>query len=325
MASNFQIQMEKLSKDNYDTWRLHMEAVLVKYDHWEYVDGTTTRPEDDEVAAAAWDKRDRKVKSDIILGISPTELGHIKNCTTSREYQQTPQKRFNCNYCKKFGHKAADCRKKAADQKPFSSNATEEEEAFIVTHLEDDPVNEKATFACAFCVESTSNNIWCMDSGATSHMCRNRKCFSEITQVENQMVRLAVDKTTHILGKGTVHLTLKNGCREQKILLDNVLYVPELKTNLFSVSKATRGDRIITFNETDAEVRNKMNEIIFKGKRRGELYLIEPKNEVNSETNHSTKFHAKIALLTTEPKPETETCSTAEILNKSSEINKWHW
>lgn len=73
-----------LGKDNYDTWRLHMEPVPVKNNHWEYVHGTTDRPEE-EPAASAWDRRDRKAKADIILAISPIELGHIKNCTTSKE------------------------------------------------------------------------------------------------------------------------------------------------------------------------------------------------------------------------------------------------
>lgn len=78
MAWNVQVQMEKLGNDNCDKWRFHMEAVLVKNDHQEYLDGTTDRPEK-EAAVTVWDRRDGKANADIILAISPTELGHIKN------------------------------------------------------------------------------------------------------------------------------------------------------------------------------------------------------------------------------------------------------
>ncbi|XP_026669282.1 uncharacterized protein LOC113464332, partial [Ceratina calcarata] len=92
MASGFAIQMDRLGKENYDTWKQQIEAVLVKNDRWEYVDGTKPRPEQAVPATdantaeiAAWDKNDHKAKADITLAINPSELCHVKNCTTSRE------------------------------------------------------------------------------------------------------------------------------------------------------------------------------------------------------------------------------------------------
>lgn len=31
------MHIEKLQKDNFDTWKLQMCAILIKNDHWEYV------------------------------------------------------------------------------------------------------------------------------------------------------------------------------------------------------------------------------------------------------------------------------------------------
>lgn len=88
--SGHTVQIEKLSKENFDTWKLQMEAILIKNDYWPYVNGTTARPvaveENPNVAAiSAWDKADSKARADIILSMSPSELCHVKYSVTSNE------------------------------------------------------------------------------------------------------------------------------------------------------------------------------------------------------------------------------------------------
>ena len=84
------MHIEKLGKDNYDTWKQQIEAILVRNDHWEYVAGTNLKPEviannaANATDRANWDKADmNKAKADIILAIQPSGLCHTKNCTTS--------------------------------------------------------------------------------------------------------------------------------------------------------------------------------------------------------------------------------------------------
>lgn len=84
-------RLETLSKDNYDTWRIQVEALLIKNDAWEYVTGEKTKSEiveGDAASAAAqktWIVQDRKAKSDLILSINPSELKQIRGCETSKE------------------------------------------------------------------------------------------------------------------------------------------------------------------------------------------------------------------------------------------------
>jgi len=80
MASN--VRIELLDKENYDTWKIQMEALLIKNDLLGYVDGTIVKP---EIADADWKKSDKKAKSDIILSISPSEIKNTKGCGTSKE------------------------------------------------------------------------------------------------------------------------------------------------------------------------------------------------------------------------------------------------
>jgi len=94
MASHHTVQIEPLNRDNFDTWKIQMEALLVKNDSWGYVTGEIPKPEvsihdvNRATAIATWEKEDRKARSDIILGISPAELKQVKNCGTSREVWQ---------------------------------------------------------------------------------------------------------------------------------------------------------------------------------------------------------------------------------------------
>lgn len=84
-------RFESLNKENYDTWRMFMEALLVKNDMWQYVNGTCVKPEvmagnaASTEAARKWEQNDAKARSDIVLSISSTELKQIKGCGTSRE------------------------------------------------------------------------------------------------------------------------------------------------------------------------------------------------------------------------------------------------
>ena len=38
-------RIEPLGKHNYDSWRIQIEALLIKPDGWNYVFGTTVKPE----------------------------------------------------------------------------------------------------------------------------------------------------------------------------------------------------------------------------------------------------------------------------------------
>lgn len=86
-------RIEPLSKDNYDTWKMQIEALMIKSDLWEYVNGEITLPvvgtSADAVTVSAlqsqWRKNDRKARSDLILSIHPSQLPQVRNLDTSRE------------------------------------------------------------------------------------------------------------------------------------------------------------------------------------------------------------------------------------------------
>lgn len=161
-----------------------------------------------------------------------------KGSKTTIEKEVKP---FKCHYCHKRGHKIAQCWKKKNEE------ATYAEDAFYAINEDTccKRMANKENFINAFNVKSEETEKWYLDSGATSHMCKDRNRFVNLQTVVNQKVRFANDKLSDIKGIGTVYLSLAEGTRLHRIKLENTLYVPELSTNLFSASKATTNGRKI--------------------------------------------------------------------------------
>lgn len=77
--------IEKLTEENYELWKVQMKSVLVFNDLWAYVDGTVVKPEDNVAEVADWTKKDAKALALINLSITHSQLNHVKKATTSME------------------------------------------------------------------------------------------------------------------------------------------------------------------------------------------------------------------------------------------------
>ena len=90
-----------------------------------------------------------------------------------------PKRRLTCHFCKKPGHFKRNCRKFAAQlqvndnpkhsankaaAKEQESSSTSNDEAMVVSHA----------------LSATSRGNWIIDSGATCHMCSDKKLFREL-------------------------------------------------------------------------------------------------------------------------------------------------
>ncbi|PHT50337.1 hypothetical protein CQW23_10084 [Capsicum baccatum] len=75
---------------------------------------------------------------------------------------------------------------------------------------------------------------WWMDYGATRHVCANKELFSSFApaQVE-EMIYMANSATAKVEETGKIYLKMTSG---KVLTLNNVLYVPELRRNLISIS-----------------------------------------------------------------------------------------
>lgn len=115
---------------------------------------------------------------------------------------------------------------------------------------------------------------WYIDSGATSHMCNDRSMFINY-QTHNEIILLAGDKHIDAIGKGDVLIRYDN----YDIMLENVLYSPELQANFISVSKAVDRGLTVMFDAKKALVRRRDGDIVLSASRRENMFQFDNKQK----------------------------------------------
>jgi hypothetical protein len=100
---------------------------------------------------------------------------------------------------------------------------------------------------CAFTVVSHAmmargdSNIWYADTGASEHMTDRRDWFSYLKEYQSgqHSVMVADDHSLPVQGKGDINIERTVNGITRPGILKNVLYIPDLKRNLFSIGQAT--------------------------------------------------------------------------------------
>jgi len=170
-----------------------------------------------------------------------------------------------CKKCNRTGHKTANCWSKTKTKS--KENSFKVEPVCLSVNNETEP----------------NDFLWCLDSGSTSHMCSNKHKYLELEESSEQGVLKLASKnlSSPIKGSGHVELNLVQG----NISLPNVLYVPDLTSNLLSVSKITDKGYTVVFRKHDAVITNTNDEIILKANKTNGLYYVNEAHEVKFDTN----------------------------------------
>ncbi|XP_003369343.1 hypothetical protein Tsp_04758 [Trichinella spiralis] len=111
------------------------------------------------------------------------------------------------------------------------------------------------TYEISLCIGGRSHSKWCLDSGASSHMCSNKEMFLSMKNMKRTL-SLANNKSTEIMGTGTANLEIPGSDGMRSVKLHNTLYVPDLRSNLLSVAKITEKGFQVIFQENAAMIAN---------------------------------------------------------------------
>ena len=151
-----------------------------------------------------------------------------------------------CHHCKRCGHIKRNCRELQGSNsdnnylggmKPLKVSSVES------TGTPDDSSDEAEAGLVVNHAVSAENisrsKYWIVDSGATSHICNNRKQFAHLYLLKHSVeIKLGDGCILMATAQGDVSLRTKYGNNKScKCTLYDVLYVPELSYNLVSVLK----------------------------------------------------------------------------------------
>lgn len=167
--------------------------------------------------------------------------------------------KFTCYACGKPGYLALNCKTKKKIKKSESKQEKEQEktvDAFVVTEgacqgrrssSGEDQVNALREVM----LNRNTCDAWLMDSGASRHICFRREWFSECRSCSNVKVTLGDDTSYEAKGVGTVLIKKFVNNQWENGQIENVLFVPQLKKNLFSAGICTSNGFEVRLTEKD--------------------------------------------------------------------------
>ena len=176
-----------------------------------------------------------------------------------------------CYHCGKKGHFKRECRllKKQKPNNAYkSNNAQNSNNANLV---EADALNNLVAMVSDLHIGMvtelhmaavTKSDDWWYDSGATIHVCNNKSQFKDYEIVDNgDEVLMGNHNSAKVMGKGSVELQFTSS---KKILLVNVLHVPDIRKNLMSANVLNKkGFKVVL--ESDKLILSKNGMFVGKG------------------------------------------------------------
>lgn len=256
-------------------WRI---IILISLGHgyWGRYAANFAGVSDPEEVIATLVFEERRIGADKVLELAQAEAtvtAMVASHTSSRisssnnagghrtSSNASPQKgRIQCHNCGARGHIKANCYAPGGGkqdnppswfkvpphmahlvaQTPPPASATLQETAKTVQH-----------FSLMASLEGLDSDTWILDSGASSSMCHDRLSFHSLVMFDNPQT-ITTAKAGDVLtakGKGSIRATFKYDSLISVVTFNDVLYVPDLDSNLLSVSKLMDGNVSVSFTK----------------------------------------------------------------------------
>lgn len=130
---------------------------------------------------------------------------------------------------KRYGHKGLETSKSAARVIESKDTVALVTQSMLRTLLSE-----------ALLAKDNSEEVWYADAGATEHMSDNRAAFINFKEIPKGTwpVAIANEQSLWVLGKGDIKIKRKAHDQWLDGTLHDVLYIPDLRTNIFSIGGA---------------------------------------------------------------------------------------
>lgn len=176
-----------------------------------------------------------------------------QNAKQTSDKSSKANKGPRCFICNKYGHVSKYCRSKKKEKKS----------------------NENSGYVAVFSASMSNDNGWYVDSGASMHLTMHRDwLYDEIPPLVDT-IKVADDKKLTVKACGKVKLNVADQSGKSEVIeVNNVLYVPELATNLLSVSQIIKNGCHVQFDKEGCRIFNKMNKQVAEAKLTNNMYRL---------------------------------------------------
>ncbi|XP_046639952.1 uncharacterized protein LOC124321089 [Daphnia pulicaria] len=240
----------------------------------------------------------------------------------SRDFSSHDRPKPVCGHCRNLNrrasHREEDCWIKEAYLKG-RQDAGSEEAMLAQLRKEKTTAPGYDDYAFKSADLQLNNECWYADSGASEHMSDQKSIFQSITPINRgDRAIKSVGKNNEALyatGVGNVIIKTKVNGEWHDGLLRNVLFVPDLGANLFSIGATTERGATATFDKNGMELR-KNGKIVATGSRMQKLYLMHFANcsssgkiEISRDVIFNESIQAPSLLPVAVPRTDLETVS----------------
>lgn len=196
----------------------------------------------------------------------------VEPCTSKSDQaafwgtKQVKKKSFKCFGCKQEGHKLSDCptKKKNEKQKPNPNAHVAEQNGVCFAGVTEPKCDEKVMLE------------WYIDSGCSDHLVNDRSLFDDLKRLKCP-VEIAIAKDGEsVLAEhaGTVKVLSRVGGSFVECTVKNVLYVPDLRCNLFSVMRVDEAGMRVIYEDGEVKIYSG-TKLVATGARSGKLYRLD--------------------------------------------------
>lgn len=168
-----------------------------------------------------------------------------------------------CWKCDEPGHIAVNCKR----------STTKEEE------------KNKSCVLYSALVAKNDNDDWFIDSGASAHMTMKRNILEGVKPVGGGNVIVANNAKMAIECSGDVPIVNDSG---QHIMMRNVLYVPDLCTNLVSVSQMIKNGNKVVFGANKCVIWDKYGDVLATATLVDDMFKLNCKLAATDRTEKAT-------------------------------------
>ena len=189
------------------------------------------------------------------------KIGHFANKCKLPRIKDV--KCFNCN---EHGHYASDCTKPNRRRKEETANMA---------------LSKNMEFALQTNISKNSKNCWILDSGASNHICNKMEMFKSSSYFDSFVI-VANGKKLKTKAVGTIELDVElEDHKMVKLMMHDVLYVPDMEFNLISIAKLTEKGVLVWFDTNSCRLVLKENFSINCMRTENNLYVL--KNAYTSQ------------------------------------------
>lgn len=205
------------------------------------------------------------------------------------------KKQIQCYNCKGFGHISRNCQKNGKNKKHDKNNGHKYERNNEVLFASTLLASCNGASGCANTTTTQDSNSahWFIDSGASNHMCNNKRYMYNANEVRNKKIVVANKGEMNVECVGDLDLDL---CEKGSVTIKNVEYVPNLCANLLSVRQMTQNGKSVVFDGDRCNIYNNKKQLIASASVYNDLYRLDctTKSNVFLATNDFEIWHRRL-------------------------------